>query len=98
MLVQTHFRHKWQAQWEKYQRSYYNLTTAQVISLKRKEKLDLHINLAKIESALVVQIHTKEISFAEFLYKLHISITTFLACDCDWHTQTAKHIIYHCTL
>ena len=90
---------KWQSLWDKYQRKHdRNSTIAQTVQLLKKKRLEIHGSLAKAESSLAVQIRTKNIEFAQFLYWQHILATTLLACKCEWHSQTAKHIIQYCNL
>ena len=71
---------------------------AQTAQIAKKERLDLHLNRAKAESWVVVQIRTEKIGFAQFLHRQRVPAASSPACDCRWHSQTAKHIIRYCTL
>ena len=98
-LLEKHFFEKWRLSWESYQRKHdRNRTAAQMASLLKKERLDLHGNLAKAESSLAVQIRTEKIGFAQFLHRQRVPAVTSPACDCGWHSQTAKHIVRYCSL
>ena len=66
--------------------------------LLKKERLDLYGNLAKAESSLAVQIRTEKIGFAQFLHRLRVPAVTSPSCDCGWHSQTTKHIVWYCNL
>lgn len=97
--IKKHFADKWQSSWSTYQEKHDRYpTTAQTAPLHRKERLDLHANLAKAESSLAVQIGTEKIGFAQFLHRQHVPAVTSPACDCGWHSQTAKHVIRHCNI
>lgn len=81
-----------------YQRSHdRNPFAAQTVSLLKKERLDLNANLAKAESSLAVQTHKEKTGFAQFLYRQRVPAVASPACDCAWDSQTAKHIIRHCS-
>ena len=77
---------------------YMLLATNHMAQLLKKERLDLHGNLAKAESSLAVQVRTEKIGFAQFLHRLRVLAVTSPACDCGWHSQTAKHIAWYCHL
>lgn len=97
--IRKHFDGKWQARWQTYQKSHErDPTAAQAASLAKKERLDIHAGLAKAESALATQVRTEKIGFAKFLHRQHVPTVTSPGCDCGWHSQTAKHIIRHCSL
>ena len=98
-LIKKHFADKWQSSWDTYQKKHdCNPTAAQAERLPKKERLDLHANLAEAESSLAVQIHTEKIGFAKFLHQQRGPSSTLPAYDCGWSSQTAKHIIRHCSL
>lgn len=97
--IKKHFADRWQFSWGAYQKKHdRNPTAAQTAGLAKKERLDLHTDLAKAESALAVQVRTEKIGFAKFLHQQHVPSAISLACDCGWNSQTAKHIIRHCSL
>ena len=98
-LIAKHFADKWQSLWDIYQRKHNrNPTVAQTAQLLKKERSEIHGSLAKAESSLAAQIRTEKIGFAQFLHQQRVPAVTSPACECGWHSQTAKHIIRHCSL
>lgn len=98
-LIRKHCADRWQASWKSYQEAHdRNLTVAQTALLSKKQRLDIHIVLAKAESALATQIRTEKIGFAQFLHQSRVPTVDSPACDCGWHSQTAKHVIMYCRL
>lgn len=98
-LIEKHFAEKWRLSWGSYQRKHdRSPMVVQTAKLLIKERLGLHGNLAKAESVLAVQIRTEKIRFAQFLNRQRVPVVTSPACDCGWHTQTAKRIIRYCNL
>ena len=53
----------------------------------------MHQDLAKVKNALTIQIHTKNIKLANFLYKRKISDIFLSTCSCEQQRQTMKHVI-----
>ena len=97
-LIAKHFADKWQSSWDKYQKKHdRNPTVAQTAQLLKKERLDRRRSLAKAESSLAVQIRTEKMGFAQFLHQ-RVPAVMSPACECGWHSHTAKHIIRYCSL
>lgn len=98
-IIKKHFADKWQAKWQTFQKAHeHDPTAAQAASLSKKERPDIHADLVKAENALAVQIRTEKIGFAQFLHRRRVPTVTSPAYDYGWHSQTAKHVIRHCSL
>jgi hypothetical protein len=88
-------QHKtWKSRWKSYTK---NLRIIVIISSQRefldKMRLKVHEKLSKVESALITQIRTKKIEFADFLHKRKVSRMKHARCSWEWHRQIAKHVI-----
>ena len=62
-----------------------------------KQVLALHKNLCKAESALLVQICTRQIGLAKFLYSRRVPRFKTGCCWCSGGLETPRHIALFCT-
>jgi hypothetical protein len=62
-----------------------------------KQVLDLHKDLHKAESALLVQARTGQIGLAKFLYSRKVPGVVTAKCQCTAGQETARHMALFCT-
>lgn len=62
-----------------------------------KQVLELHKDLRKAESALLVQARTRHIGLAKFLYSRKIPGIVIAQCQCIAGHETARHMALFCT-
>lgn len=60
------------------------------------KKLGRHKNLSKAESSLAVQMRSKQIGLADYLFSRHMPTFLSPACNCGWARQTLKNILFDC--
>ena len=89
-------KEKWQKSWRLYRNSLTSSTSAQIAE-NDSARIRLHENLTKTQSSLITQIKCEKIDFADFLHRQRVSTVSSSACQCEWHSQTAKHVIMFCT-
>ena len=91
------FKKQWKRKWSNYQTKLKKpSTTAQQKEFQPK-KLRLHKKLTKPKSSLTIQIKSKKIKFADFLFKQRVFFVTFSVCLCEHFKQTIKHVLLFCS-
>jgi hypothetical protein len=58
--------------------------------------LQLHKDLSKRESAILVQMRTEKIGLKDFLFQRRVPGHTDSKCDCGSRRQTVAHILLDC--
>ena len=89
-------KEKWQESWRSYRNSLTSPTPAQTAE-NGPARIRLHEGLTKAQSSLATQIRCEKIGLADFLHRQRVSTVSSSACQCGWHSQTAKHVIMFCT-
>ena len=73
-----------------------NRTTISEDTSPTKQVLQLHKSLRKAESALLVQVRTKRIGLAQFLYNRRVPNVVTAKCQCRAGHETPRHMALFC--
>ena len=63
-----------------------------------KKTLEVHKNLSKVASALIVQMQTEKIGLKKFLHSRKVPGFDSLECPCRRGLQSVKHLLVKCRL
>jgi hypothetical protein len=91
--------HEWRKRWsrEKEQRKSRWCSRA-AVEEPSANRLKLHTQLKKAESAVLIQARTGRIGLAHFLSKACVPGFESPACKCELGNETAEHLLLHCQL
>jgi ribonuclease HI len=84
---------QWQARWASETKG---SATRRHTPVPTKKVLQLHKDLSKRESAILVQMRTEKIGLKDFLFQRHVPGILDSKCDCGSRRQTVAHILLDC--
>ena len=87
---------EWAIKWQsERRRGWFSIVAKEEPSI---ERLKLHNQLKKAESAILVQARTGRIGLASFLNKARVPGYDSPNCRCERGIETAEHLLLHCPL
>ena len=88
--------YEWRARWQADQEKCRNWLSQAAKEGPEALRLNLHSNLRKAESAVLIQARTGRISLSHFLSKARVPGFPSPLCTCGEGTETAEHVLAHC--